>query len=422
MHKTKPRLLAPVGSLECLTAAIEAGADAIYFGVEQLNMRVKSVPCIGIEDIPEIANTCHKHQVKAYITLNTTVFDHDHHLLKEIIKVCVFSKIDAAIACDFAVISACLEAGLPIHISTQANVTNIETVKFYSKFADLIVLSRELTLKQIEAIIREIKHQDIKGPSGHRLQIEVFVHGALCMAVSGKCYLSLHSNNSSANRGACVQNCRHTYLVSDKDSGVEYEIDNEYIMSAKDLCTIDFLDKIIAAGVNVLKIEGRARSADYVHTTVSCYKQAIQAIEDKTFSPQKIKYWKEELATVFNRGFWEGYYLGKLTGEWSETGESKATQKKIYLAKAEKYYSRTGIAEFKLETGQLNIGDEVLVIGPTTGVKTETVLSLYVDGKPSEKAVRGDLFTIPFPHKLRPSDKLYKLVKTVYAQNSSVQG
>ncbi|HQQ95520.1 MAG TPA: peptidase U32 family protein, partial [Bacteroidia bacterium] len=295
MKDQKPLLLAPAGSFECLSAAVEAGADAIYFGVEQLNMRAKSVPCIQTEDIPRVADFCRSKSVKAYITLNTTIYDYDRQLLKQIISTCCDAGIDAAIACDFAVISACREAGLPVHISTQANVSNIDALRFYAGFADLVVLSRELSLSQVENIIHEIKTRQIKGPSGQLMQIEIFVHGALCMAVSGKCYLSLHSAGSSANRGACIQNCRHAFEVRDKDSGQEYQIENEYIMSAKDLCTIDFLDKIMAAGVSVLKIEGRARSADYVHTTVSAYREAIDAVREGTFNAEKVQAWKTRL-------------------------------------------------------------------------------------------------------------------------------
>ena len=418
--KSHPQILAPVGSFECLHAAIQGGADAIYFGVEQLNMRTKSTPSITTDDIKEIVNICHKNNVRAYLTLNTTVYDHDKNLVKLIIEKSKKANLDAIIACDISVIMQCKQQGIPVHISTQANVTNIETIEFYSSFADLIVLSRELTLKQIEALTKEIKRRKIKGPSGELIKIEIFVHGALCMAVSGKCYLSLHSNNSSANRGACIQNCRHTYTVTDKDSGEEYDISNEYIMSAKDLCTIDFLDKIIAAGVSVLKIEGRARSADYVIKTTQCYKEAVKAIANGNYNDANIEKWKTELASVFNRGFWDGYYLGRKIGEWNETGESKATQKKVYLAKGVRFFTGKKIAEFLMESGELKKGDEFLVIGPTTGVKSGIINELVVDGEFRNEAKKGESFTIPFEFKIRPSDKLYKLIETGNAQDYSL--
>lgn len=420
MKKNRPQLLAPVGAFECLTAAIQGGADAIYFGVEQLNMRTKSTPSITVADIKQVVKQCHASNVKAYLTLNTTVYDHDKNLVKLIVEKSKKAGVDAIIACDIAVIMECAKHGIPVHISTQANVTNIETVEFYSKFADLIVLSRELTLKQVEALTKEIKRRKIKGPSGEIIKIEIFVHGALCMAVSGKCYLSLHSNNSAANRGACIQNCRHTYTVIDKDNGEEYDISNEYIMSAKDLCCIEFLDKIVEAGVDVLKIEGRARSADYVITTTQCYREAIDALAEGTYTREKLEGWKERLSTVFNRGFWEGYYLGRKIGEWSTTGESKATQKKVYVAKGIKFFSGKKIAEFKMESGDLKKGDEILIIGPTTGVKTGTIETIVVEGEFKTETKKGESFTIPFEHKIRPSDKLYKLISTGNAQDYSI--
>lgn len=420
MKKAHIDILAPVGSFESLHAAIDGGANAIYFGVEQLNMRTKSTPSITIQDIKKIVSICHANKVNAYLTLNTTVYDHDKNLVKLILEKSKKAGVDAIIACDIAVIMECTKLNLPVHISTQANVTNIETVEFYSRYANLIVLSRELTLKQVENLVREIKRRKIKGPGGALIKIEIFAHGALCMAVSGKCYLSLHSNNSAANRGACIQNCRHTYTVIDKDSGEEYDVNNEYIMSAKDLCTIDFLDKIIETGVSVIKIEGRARSADYVIKTTKCYREAVDSIANSTYTKEKIESWKTELSSVFNRGFWDGYYLGRKIGEWNKTGESKATQKKVYVAKGVKFFSGKKIAEFKMESGNLKKGDAILVIGPTTGVKNSVVEEIVVDGKFTNETVKGESFTITFPHKIRPSDKLYKLIETGYAQDYSL--
>ncbi len=407
--------MAPVGSWESLQAAIQAGADSIYFGVEHLNMRAKSAASLTTEDIAEVVNRCKQHSMKAYLTLNTTMYDHDRQLVASIITHCKEAGVDAIIAADFAVIKECRKQGMSVHISTQANVTNIDTVEFFADYADLIVLSRELTLTQVKEIVREIKKREIKGPKGELVRIEIFVHGALCMAVSGKCYLSLDSNNSSANRGACVQNCRHKYLVTDLDSGKELEVDNEYIMSAKDLCTVDFLDKIVATGVAVLKIEGRGRSADYVYTTVKCYKEAVAALADGTYTPEKIESWKEELAKVFNRGFWDGYYMGRELGEWNDTGGSLATQKKVFLGPAIKYYPKLGVAEFALETGSLEVGDEVLLMGPATGIISQKVERIHVDDGPVGQAEKGRNFSMPFTGKVRPGDKLYKLVATEYA-------
>jgi putative protease len=311
-------LMAPAGSYEALSAAIKAGANSIYFGVEQLNMRTKSTHNFTLKDLPTIAEMCHSNGLKSYLTLNTIVYDHDVQLMKRIVDACKTSGITAIIASDHAVMNYCRKTGVPVHISTQANITNIDTVEFYSVYADVMVMARELSLLQVQAINKEIERRQITGPSGELVRTEVFGHGALCMAVSGKCYLSLHSNFSSANRGACIQNCRKSYVVMDKDEGVEFEVDNEFIMSAKDLSTIDFLDKVVEAGVTVLKIEGRGRSADYVYTTTQCYREAIDAIADGTYSTEKIENWKERLSTVFNRGFWDGYYLGRKMGEWSD--------------------------------------------------------------------------------------------------------
>ncbi|MFI5196287.1 MAG: U32 family peptidase [Chitinophagales bacterium] len=408
-------IMAPVGSWESLQAAIQAGADSIYFGVEHLNMRVKSAASLTMDDIPEVVDRCAQHGIKTYLTLNTTMYDHDKQLVSAIIAKCKAAGVDAIIASDFAVINECRKQGVNLHISTQANVTNIDTVEFFAAYADLIVLSRELTLTQVKNIVQEIKSRNIRGPKNDLMRIEIFAHGALCMAVSGKCYLSLDSNNSSANRGACVQNCRHKYLVTDIDSNKQLEIDHEYIMSAKDLCTIDFLDKIAETGASVLKIEGRGRSADYVYTTVKCYKEAVRSLADGTYSQQKVTEWKSELSTVFNRGFWDGYYMGRQLGEWSDTDGSQATRKKIFLGKAVKYYPRIGVAEFTLESGTLSVGDELLLMGPVTGIVSQKAERIHVDNGPVEKAEKGRNIAIPFSEKIRPGDKLYKIVATEYA-------
>jgi len=408
-------IMAPVGSWESLQAAIQAGADSVYFGVEQLNMRVKSAASLTIADIPLLVDTCAANSVKTYLTLNTTMYDHDKQLASAIIKQCKISGVDAIIASDFSIIKECKKQGLSVHISTQANVTNIDTVEFFSDYADLIVLSRELTLKQVKYIVDEIRERDIRGPKNELIKIEVFAHGALCMAISGKCYLSLDSNNSSANRGACVQNCRHKYLVTDMDNGKELEIDHEYIMSAKDLCTIDFLDKIADAGVSVIKIEGRGRSADYVYTTVKCYKEAALALEEGNYDEQKITEWKTRLSTVFNRGFWDGYYMGRELGEWSATDGSQATQKKIFIGKAVKYFPRIGVAEFTVEAGTLSLGDELLLMGPVTGIVSQKLESMHMNNGPVTIAAKGNNIAVPFNKKVKPGDKLYKIVSTEYA-------
>lgn len=408
MHKVE--LMAPAGSFEAMSAAIKAGANSIYFGVEQLNMRTKSTHNFTLEDLPEIARICQENGLKSYLTLNTIVYDHDINLMKRILDSARESQITAVIASDHAVMNYAKKIGLTIHISTQANITNIDTVEFYAAYADVMVMARELSLLQVETINKEIGRRKVTGPSGELVRTEIFAHGALCMAVSGKCYLSLHSNFSSANRGACVQNCRKSYIVMDKDDGVEFEVDNEYIMSASDLCTIDFIDKVIASGVSVLKIEGRGRSADYVYTTTQCYREAIDAFFDGSFSPEKVENWKSRLSTVFNRGFWDGYYLGRKMGEWSDNPGSKATKRKVYLGKGMKFYENAGIGEFLMEAQSVKLGDELIITGPTTGVIETTLTELRVDNKPVEMAKRGASITFPVAEKIRPSDKLYKLV------------
>ena len=409
--KSKIELLAPAGSYESLMAAIKAGADAVYFGVEQLNMRTKSSNNFTIEDLFKINEICKSYNVKSYLTLNTVVFDHDINLMKLIVDQVKFHGIDSIIASDHAVMNYAKKAGVTIHISTQANITNIDTIEFYAAYADVMVLARELSLMQVAAITKEIKRRGILGPSGKLVRVEIFGHGALCMAVSGKCYLSLHSNFSSANRGACIQNCRKSYIVIDKEEGTELEIENEYIMSAKDLCTIDFLDKIIDADVAVLKIEGRGRSADYVHTVVQCYREAIDACFKNTYSSDKFEDWKTRLSSVFNRGFWDGYYLGRTMGEWSSDYGSIATRKKVYVGKGVNYFDNIGVAEFIMEAQTLSVGEEVLITGPTTGVVQTTLNEIRVGHDNKSTVVKGDSFTVRIDEKIRPSDKIYKLVQ-----------
>ena len=408
--QSKIELLSPCGSMESLRAAIQGGCDAVYFGIEQLNMRARSSINFSLEDLKKISEISKENKIKTYITINTILYDHYLALMRAIIDKAKICGINAIIASDHAVMNYAKKTGMSIHISTQANITNIETVEFYSQFADVMVMARELTLEQVKDIVRGIKRRKIKGPSGELVRVEVFAHGALCMAVSGKCYLSLHSHFASANRGACIQNCRRSYLVTDKEDGTEFEIDNEYIMSAKDLCTIDFLDKIIDAGVSVLKIEGRGRNEDYVHTTTKCYREAIDSIHEKTFTKEKTEHWKKELATVFNRGFWEGYYLGKKTGEWNDEYGSKATTKKIYIGKGMKYFEKIGVGEFKIESQSLEIGDEILISGPTTGIIKDHVKELRVKDKKQESVKKGDIVSLPVKSKMRSSDKLYKIV------------
>lgn len=407
----KPELLAPAGNFDSLQAAINAKADAIYFGVEQLNMRTRSAGAFSLGDIKEISRICKAHGVKAYITLNTVMYEHDMQLLKTILKEVKKQDIDAVIAADFAVLEYCNQLQIPVHVSTQANVSNTESVQFFSRFADVVVLARELTLKQVAQITRDIKRKKIKGPSGELVKIEIFVHGALCMAVSGKCYMSLHTQNASANRGACVQNCRRPYLVKDLESGDELVIDNEYIMSPKDLCTIDILDEVISAGVDVLKIEGRTKGADYVQVVTQCYREAVDAIGKGTYTKEKTAGWIERMKKVYNRGFWEGYYLGRKLGEWTPQPGSAATEKKTYLGKGTKYYGKIGVGEFVIESGGLKKGDTIMVTGPKCGMVKETLTSLMVNGIESEEAIKGDLITLPFETKVSASDKLYKITE-----------
>ncbi|MBE9518010.1 MAG: U32 family peptidase [Bacteroidetes bacterium] len=403
-------LLAPAGSFESLTAAGQGGADAIYFGIEQLNMRARSSANFTAEDLPQIVSRARELGMKAYITVNTVVYNHELIQMRKIIDLAVKHKVDAIIASDQSVLQYCLSAGARVHLSTQLNISNIETLKFYANFADVAVLARELNLDQVREMASAIELEEIKGPAGKPVQLEMFVHGALCMAISGKCYLSLHEHNQSANRGNCYQVCRRGYTVSDKDREVELDIDNEYIMSPKDLKTIHFLNKVLDAGVSVLKIEGRARSAEYVKTVVACYDEAIHAYVEGSFTREKIEAWDKRLATVFNRGFWDGYYLGQRLGEWSEEYGSRASLKKVYTGKVTNYFSKIGVAEVLVETGELQVGDKLVIIGPTTGAIEMEVKELRVDEINCETANKGERCSLPVEEPLRRSDKVYKLV------------
>lgn len=402
-------LITPVGSFESLMAALQGGADSVYFGVGSLNMRSRSSANFTIEDIREISKICINNNVKTYLTLNTIVFDNELEDIKSITYKAKEFGISAIIASDPAVMKYARKADLPVHISTQCNITNLESVKFWSQYADVMVLARELTLKQTAEISNQIEIQNIKGPSGNKVQLEIFIHGALCMAVSGKCYLSLDNMNYSANRGACLQLCRRSYLAIDKDEGFELEIDNQYIMSPKDLCTIGFLDKIINSGVKILKIEGRGRSPDYVKTVTQCYKEAIKAVNDGCYSQEKIDKWYKKLKSVFNRDFWDGYYLGRKTGEWTKRYGSQATKKKVYIGKVTNYFSKLKVAEIKMETNYISVNDPIMIIGPTTGVIEFNVPEIQVKRKNALSAKKGETCSIPVPELIRRGDKVYKI-------------
>jgi putative protease len=410
MKRKEIEIMAPAGSYESLIAAIQGGADSVYFGVEQLNMRAASSNNFTLDDLKKISSICKKNGLKSYITVNVVVFDHEIEQMHRIIDGAVENGISAVIASDLSVINYAFAKGIEVHLSTQLNITNIESLKFYAQWADVVVLARELNLDQVRYIYNCIREQDIRGPKGDLIKIEMFVHGALCMAVSGKCYLSLHENNKSANRGECYQTCRKAYIATGKESGYELEIDNEYIMSPKDLCTIGFLDRLVEAGVRVLKIEGRARSAEYVKEVSSCYNEAAEAITHDTFSKEKAEKWRIRLATVFNRGFWDGYYLGQKMGDWNTNYGSSATKRKVYLGKITNYFTKLNVAEIKLENGDLNSGDIILITGPTTGVVEHTVDEIRVDLKVAEKALKGELCSIKTDDYLRRSDKVYKWV------------
>lgn len=401
--------MAPVGSRESLAAAIQAGADSVYFGIENLNMRARSSNSFTINDLKEIAKICDENGLKSYLTVNTIIYDEDIPLMHTIVDAAKEAGISAVIAADVAVMSYARSIGQEVHLSTQLNISNGDALKFYAQFADVVVLARELNLMQVGEIYRRIQEDKICGPSGEQLRIEMFCHGALCMAVSGKCYLSLHEMANSANRGACMQVCRRAYTVKDKESDIELEIDNQYIMSPKDLKTIHFMDEMIEAGARVFKIEGRARGPEYVRTVVECYKQAIQSYLDGTFTDEKVAAWDERLKTVFNRGFWNGYYLGQRLGEWSKNYGSEATERKVYVGKGIKYFSNIGVAEFLVEAAELKVGDKILVTGPTTGALFATVEEARVDLKPVDVVKKGERFSMKLD-KIRPSDKLYKLV------------
>jgi putative protease len=403
-------LLAPAGSYESLTAAGQGGADAIYFGIEQLNMRARSSANFSAEDLPRIVSLAREQEMKTYLTVNTVVYNHELVQMRKIIDLAVSHGVSAIIASDQSVLQYCNSAGARVHLSTQLNISNIETLKFYAKFADVAVLARELDLKQVKEMAEAITLEEIEGPSGEPFRIEMFVHGALCMAISGKCYLSLHAHNHSANRGDCFQVCRRGYRVSDKDREVELDIDNEYIMSPKDLKTIHFLNKLLDAGVSVLKIEGRARSAEYVKTVTACYNEALHAHVDGSFSREKIMDWDNRLSSVFNRGFWDGYYLGQRLGEWSEEHGSQSTQKKVYVGKGTNYFDRIGVAEILIETGSLDVGDNILIMGPTTGVIESTISELRVNEIQCETANKSEKCSFPVEQVIRRSDKVYKLV------------
>lgn len=402
--------MAPVGSYEALTAAIQGGADSVYFGVEGLNMRARSSVNFTTEDLKNIVEVCRGKGIKTYLTVNTIIYNNELEKMRTVIDCAREAGVTAVIASDLAAIGYARSIGLEVHISTQCNITNYETVKFYARYADVMVLARELDLNQVAEIHRQIEADRLCGPGGELIRLEMFAHGALCMAVSGKCYLSLHEKNASANRGACFQICRRAYTVKDRDNEVELDIENEYIMSPKDLCTIGFINKMADAGVRVFKLEGRARPAEYVLTVCRCYDQALQAYLDGNYTADRIRRWKENLATVFNRGFWDGYYLGQRLGEWSEVYGSGATRKKVALGKVTNYFSQLQVGEFKLESADLQVGDEILIIGETTGVLEYRVPEIRVDLKPVEKVEKGVLFSMPVPEKVRRGDKLYKWV------------
>jgi len=412
MTRKDIEIMAPVGSYESLMTAINAGANSVYFGVEQLNMRSKSSNNFTLDDLRNIASICHENGVKSYLTLNTVMYDHDLSMMRKVIDAAKTSEVSAIIASDMAAISYARANDVEVHISTQLNVSNYEALKFYAQFADVVVLARELNMTQVKNIHKQIIAEDLRGPYGEPVKIEMFVHGALCMAISGKCYMSLHENNASANRGACQQTCRKAYVVTEKETGNQLEIDHEYIMSPKDLCTIGFLDKVIGAGVRVLKIEGRARSAEYVKRVVETYNEAVNAILDGTYSKDKIDQWESRLSEVFNRGFWNGYYLGQRLGEWSANYGSQATHKKVYIGKVTNYFKNIGVAEILIETQKLAVNDEILITGETTGAYEDTVQEIRVDLLSVSEAKKGDLLSIKTKSIVRRNDKVFKIVET----------
>ncbi|WP_315403131.1 peptidase U32 family protein [Hoylesella saccharolytica] len=403
-------IMAPVGSRESLMAAIQAGADSVYFGIGQLNMRSHSANHFTIDDLHDIAQTCKVHGIKSYLTVNTVIYDGDIATMHTIIDAAKAANITAVIASDVAVMMYCSEVGVEVHLSTQLNISNIDALKFYARFADVVVLARELNMNQVEEIYRQIKEQDIRGPRGELVRIEMFCHGALCMAVSGKCYMSLHDANRSANRGECVQICRRSYTVTDNETGNQLEIDNQYIMSPKDLKTVRFIDRMMQAGVRVFKIEGRARGPEYVYTVVHCYKEALASVLNGSFTEEKKAEWDERLAKVFNRGFWDGYYQGQTMGEWTKEYGNKATEKKVLVGKVIKYFSRLGVAEIAIEASELELNDHLLITGTTTGVMYFDAKEIRYELQPVAKAAKGTRVSIPVPDKVRPNDKVFKLV------------
>lgn len=406
-------IMSPVGSYEALLGAMQGGADSVYFGVGKLNMRSKSANNFGLEDLVNIASFCNEHGIKSYLTVNTVIYNDEIEEMHTLVSTAKESGVSAVIASDMAVISYARSIGMEVHISTQCNISNYEAVKYYSKFADVMVTARELSLRQVAEITEYIAQNDIRGPKGELVEIEVFAHGALCMAVSGKCYLSLDNYNHSANRGECLQLCRRQYKVSDLESDIELVVDNKYIMSPKDLCTLPFIDKVLKAGVRVLKIEGRGRSAEYVKTVTRCYKEAAQAVADGSFSKEKIENWMERLKTVYNRGFWDGYYLGRTMGEWTERYGSQATQTKIYVGKITNYFANINVAEIKMESGDMQLGDKIMIMGPTTGVYEDTLSEIRVDLKPVPQTAKGDMCSIPTSEVVRRGDKVYKVVTSI---------
>ena len=417
MERKDFEIMAPVGSRESLAAALQAGADSVYFGIGQLNMRSHSANHFNIEDLREIAQTCNEQGVKTYLTVNTLIYDSDLPDMRRIIDAAAEAGISAVIASDVAVMNYCREKGVEVHLSTQLNIGNVEALKFYAQFADVVVLARELNMDQVAYIHEQIEQQHITGPGGNLVRIEMFCHGALCMAVSGKCYMSLHAANRSANRGECTQICRRSYTVTDDETGNQLDIDNKYIMSPKDLKTVRFIDKMMKSGVRVFKIEGRARGPEYVYTVVSCYKEAIQSVLDGTFTEEKKNEWDQRLATVFNRGFWDGYYLGQKMGEWNKHYGSVATERKVYVGRGVKYFSRLGVAEFTCEASEFSVGDKMLITGPTTGVMYVTADEIHDDHGAVATAQKGTRVSIKVTGKIRPSDKLFKIVKDMDTEN-----
>ena len=417
MERKDFEIMAPVGSRESLAAALQAGADSIYFGIGQLNMRSHSANHFNIEDLREIAQTCSEHGVKTYLTVNTLIYDSDMADMRRIIDAAAEAGISAVIASDVAVMNYCREKGVEVHLSTQLNIGNVEALKFYAQFADVVVLARELNMEQVTHVHEQIEQQHITGPSGNLVRIEMFCHGALCMAVSGKCYMSLHAANRSANRGECTQICRRSYTATDDETGYQLDIDNKYIMSPKDLKTVRFIDKMMKSGVRVFKIEGRARGPEYVYTVVDCYKEAIQSVIDGTFTEEKKNEWDERLATVFNRGFWDGYYLGQKMGEWNKHYGSVATERKVYVGRGVKYFSRLGVAEFTCEASEFSVGDKMLITGPTTGVMYVTADEIHDDHGAVATAQKGTRVSIKVTGKIRPSDKLFKIIKDMDTEN-----